>query len=254
MFGPKTIALPSAPGSIGFCPPTAVRLLPTNTTVACSVKKPQFAGGVDQQAIHLAFVKLRVRDNLIAINKFHAALAQLPPDFPAALEMPRHEHQKQFRETARAAAAQFPPEEFPRRRACCRQSKSARPAARRFAAAAPARRACGVHPVWPRQISSCPRCGWLRAGSRLRATARRRLRFARRRRQTTRRAAGTEIQIVCSRDTSGRTAARWPETAGCRDRCARQMKLGQISASTSTMAFGLMMASARLTHFRRSIG
>jgi len=36
MFGPNTIALPKAAGSIGFCPPAAVRLLPTKTTVAHS--------------------------------------------------------------------------------------------------------------------------------------------------------------------------------------------------------------------------
>ena len=35
---------------------------------------------------------------------------------------------------------------------------------------------------------------------------------------------------------------------------ARQMKFGQISASTRTMASGLMVASARTTYLRRSIG
>ena len=42
--------------------------------------------------------QLRVRaTNFVAINKFHTALAQLPADFAAALKMPRHQHQKQFR-------------------------------------------------------------------------------------------------------------------------------------------------------------
>ena len=160
MFGPNTIALPSAPGSIGFCPPTAVRLLPTNTTVAVLVKKPQFAGRVDQQAIQLAFAKLRGRAQ-ISLRKinFTPRSRNCRPtsrqrskcrgtstrnSFGKPRPQPlRHFRQNHFLAVVRAAADQN--RRVRRHAELPQQRRHVEP--------------CGVHPAWPRQISSCRRRG-----------------------------------------------------------------------------------------------
>ena len=97
MFGPNTIALPSAPGSIGFCPPMAVRLLPTNTTVAArrkiAVRRSCSPADIPvSPAASWCVAKISLRQ-----KNFTPRACSFCPTSAAALEMARHQHQKQFR-------------------------------------------------------------------------------------------------------------------------------------------------------------
>ena len=51
------------------------------------VEMLQFAGGVDNQAIHFAFAELRVGGDLVSIDKLDAQRLEVAADIPAALEM-----------------------------------------------------------------------------------------------------------------------------------------------------------------------
>ncbi len=74
------------------------------------VKITQLARRVDEQTFHFACAEPR-RPGQFRCDKiiFTSRVAQLASEFAAALEMARHQHEKQFRKPRRAAAAQFPP-------------------------------------------------------------------------------------------------------------------------------------------------
>ena len=82
----------------GILPALAAQALPDKDDRGLLVEVAQFAGGVDQQAFHLARLEPGVHGDFAAKDKLHAARAQVLAHRLAALEVARHHHEKQIGE------------------------------------------------------------------------------------------------------------------------------------------------------------